>query len=129
MNIAKGKRNIIIDSCSLGMGQGAGNLQTELITHYLNNFDDYTYNFEEILEVSEIIDTLQPSLIWGFSLTCLLPALLKTAYKFSISLRNNYKMSYKEIYRILKSIPEKEKQRYTPEELKTIVQNYKKNLN
>lgn len=38
-------RDLIIDSCVMGMGQGAGNLQTELIIGYINKADN-KYNFQ-----------------------------------------------------------------------------------
>ena len=50
MNI---KREIIIDSCIYGMGRGAGNLCTELITKYLN--DNYAKDYK-IPPLLKIID-------------------------------------------------------------------------
>ncbi|GHU57335.1 hypothetical protein FACS189442_6310 [Spirochaetia bacterium] len=49
-------RNIVADSCLLGMGQGAGNLPTELFVDYLNKNHDTDYEYEPILEACEIIE-------------------------------------------------------------------------
>lgn len=105
-------RDLIIDSCVMGMGQGAGNLQTELIIGYINKADN-KYNFSEVLNACEIIEKYYSDALWGYSVTRLLPALHRTAYKYSIALRNKYKKSYAEINEILSDMPEDLRQRYT----------------
>jgi len=104
-------RQVIIDSCILGMGQGAGNLQTELLVGFL---DEEKYNFNAVLNACEIIENYNGSGLWGYSVTRLLPALYKTAYKYSIALRNHYNLTYEEINTVLSQMPEDLKQRYTP---------------
>ncbi len=107
------ERNIIIDSCILGMGQGAGNLQTELIVDYLNKRYSFRYDYDEILEICEIIEKYNADNIWGYSVTRLLPALNKAAYKYAIVLRSRYHLSYSEINAILRNIPEDLRHRFT----------------
>lgn len=107
-------RKIIVDSCLLGMGQGAGNLQTELIIGYLNQNQEKKYSYAPVLDGCEIIEKYSKQGLWGYSITRLLPALHKTAYKYSIVLRNNYKLSYSKIDYILSQMPEDLRQRYTP---------------
>ena len=111
----KTDRKIIVDSCLLGMGQGAGNLQTELIIGYLRNEGIDRYNYSSLLDACEIMEKYNNQGLWGYSLTRLLPALNRTAYKYSIALRNKYKLKYSEIDYILSKIPEDLRQRYTPE--------------
>lgn len=109
-------RKIIIDSCLLGMGQGAGNLQTELILGYLNQCMEKKYPYKYVLEGCEIIEKYGATNLWGYSVNRLLPALHKTAYKYAICLRNNYHLSYCEIDKILSMMPEELRHRYTPEQ-------------
>lgn len=113
-------RDIIIDSCVMGMGQGAGNLQTELIIGYLNKVDN-KYNFSEVLNACEIIEKYYTDALWGYSVTRLLPALHRTAYKYSIALRNKYKKSYAEINEILSHMPEDLRQRYTTDNVEKLI--------
>lgn len=113
-------RDIIIDSCVMGMGQGAGNLQTELIIGYLNKVDN-NYNFSEVLNACEIIEKYYTDALWGYSVTRLLPALHRTAYKYSIALRNKYKKSYAEINEILSHMPEDLRQRYTTDNVEKLI--------
>lgn len=62
-------RNIIIDSSLFGMGKGTGNLNTELITDYLNK--NYGANYD-VLQILEIIDLeilkIKEIFSWGYSL-------------------------------------------------------------
>lgn len=65
---ANTNRDIIIDASIYGIGRGAGNLNTELMTDYLNK----TYSKEyKTLPLLEIIDSFLNSLMkqtpWGFS--------------------------------------------------------------
>lgn len=108
-------RKIIVDSCLLGMGQGAGNLQTELIVGYLNKNSKYQYS--SVLEGCEIIEKYCGQGLWGYSVPRLLSALHKTAYKYSMALRNHYHLNYSEIDQILSQMPEDLKQRYTPDNM------------
>jgi len=109
------KRNRIVDSCLIGMGQGAGNLQTELISNYMIEQQGKNYNYEAILHGCEIIEKLWTQNLWGYSVTMLLSAINKTAYKFAESLRNDYHLTFATIYKILKGIPEELRHRYTKE--------------
>ncbi|WP_304180862.1 hypothetical protein [Leptotrichia trevisanii] len=119
-------RDIIIDSCVLGMGQGAGNLQTEIIADYLNRYHDKNYNYEMILEICELIEKFSPKPLWGYTVTTLLPALHKVAYKYSINLRERYGLSYIKINYLLKNIPENLRHRYTQENLEKLLNLLKK---
>lgn len=115
------ERGIIIDSCCLGMGQGAGNLQTEIIADHMNKYFGAHYDYEAILTACEIIDKYCTPSIWGYSLTRFLPAMNHVAYKFSIALREKYKLSFVEIHNILKNIPEEYRHRYTPASTKELL--------
>ena len=61
-------RDIIIDSSIYGIGRGAGNLNTELITDYLNNTFNNKYNILPLLEIiDEFLSSLMKKASWGFS--------------------------------------------------------------
>ena len=61
------ERGIIIDSCIMGMGQGAGNLQTEIVADYLNEKFNKTYNYAAILDACETIEKYSHDTLWGYS--------------------------------------------------------------
>ncbi|WP_186843728.1 hypothetical protein [Acetobacterium tundrae] len=109
------ERKIIVDSCLLGMGQGAGNLQTELFIGYLKQNQEIRYSYSRVLEACEIIENYTEQGSWGYSVTRLLPAIYKTAYKYGIALRYHYRLRYSEMDVVLSEMPEDLRQRYTPE--------------
>ena len=115
-------RRLIVDSCALGMGQGAGNLQTEIIADYLNKNCGKSYDYGAVLDVCEIIQKYCGEMLWGYSVTRLLPAIHKTAYKYAVSLRKHYGLTYREINGILGKIPADLVHRYTPENTKKILE-------
>ena len=114
----KTDRKIIIDSTCFGIGQGAGNLQTEHIIPYLNaKYKKPKYNYNNILDTCEIIDTFKKDDPWGYSICRLLPALYKTAYKYGVNMRLKYNIKYSIINLILKTMPDSLRHRYTPDNL------------
>lgn len=115
-------RRLIVDSCALGMGQGAGNLQTEIIADYLNKNYGKSYDYGAVLDVCEIIQKYCGEMLWGYSITRLLPAIHKTAYKYAISFRKHYKLTYREINDILGKMPDYMVYRYTPENAKKVLE-------
>lgn len=109
------ERRLIVDSCVLGIGQGAGNLQTEVIADHLIRRYGADYDYASILNVCEILDRYWTDDLWGYSVTPLLSALRGTAYKYATSLRHRYHLTYPEIDRLLRNVPEDMRHRYTPE--------------
>lgn len=114
-------RSLIVDSCALGLGQGAGNLQTEIITDYLNRNFQHTYHYDAVLELCEIIESYWNENIWGYSIVHFLPARHQVAYKYAVSMKHRYGLSLRQIDHILESMPADLKQRYTPQNLEKIL--------
>ena len=62
-------RELIIDSSIMGMGRGAGNLNTELFTEYLNETFASNYSLTPILKlIDNIIVKFHQENYWGYSL-------------------------------------------------------------
>lgn len=118
-------RDCIVDSCAYGMGQGAGNLQTEVIIPYLNERYGKSYDLDPILDVCDILEKFRShdTEAWGYSPLRLVPAVHKTAYKYAAAMRLEYNMSLSQINRILSDMPDDMRHRYTPENLKSILEN------
>ena len=96
----------------MGMGQGAGNLQTEMIVPYINSYRQ-RYSFDAVLDACEIIEKYLSKNTWGYSLEYLLPAIHRVAYKYARVFHDQYGLHYKEINRIFANLPEEIKYRYT----------------
>jgi 4-hydroxy 2-oxovalerate aldolase len=99
-------RNIVIDSTVTGMGQGPGNLQTELWIPWLNKRFEYDkYDLIKILETCDIIEQYNNIPIWGYSIVDLIGALTKVSFKYTHYFRQTSKMFYKDIYELCLKIP------------------------
>ena len=62
-------RNLIIDSSVMGMGRGAGNLNTELFVEYLNENAGKKYQLTPLLTiVDKILTRFYEKSYWGYSL-------------------------------------------------------------
>ncbi len=115
-------RTLIVDSCATGMGQGAGNMQTELLVSYLNDNFGKQYMLEPVLDICDMLDSeMIPSNLWGYSVTRLLPSIYKTAYKYALMMRNKYHLPFSEINRILRDMPDDLRNRYTPANLESLL--------
>lgn len=117
--------NAIVDSCILGMGLSAGNLQTELISNYLNSKKKSNYNITQVLKACEIVNPLYERGLWGYQLEHLVGALRRTAYKYPPEYKANYGLSYSEIYKLLENMPDDYRYRFTKEYAKDW---YEKNM-
>lgn len=119
-------RDVIIDSCATGMGQGAGNLQTELIIPYLNENYGKNYDYDSVLDICDVLDQdMIPDDLWGYSVARLLPAVYKTAYKYGLMMRNKYHLSFRQMNKILREMPDANRMRFTPQDLESILENNK----
>lgn len=62
-------RDLVIDSAILGMGKGAGNLNTELFLEHLNLYYGKSYKIAPLLEViDQVLNTIRSEFYWGYSI-------------------------------------------------------------
>lgn len=114
-------RSVIVDATAIGMGQGAGNLQTELILPYLNQNYGKSYNYDELLEVCEQIEPMTSVGQWGYSVGLALPAMYNTAYKYATVMRIKMGFSYSKINYVMQHIPDELRHRYTEDNLNEVL--------
>ncbi len=120
-------RTLIADSCIQGIGQGAGNLQTELVVPYLNDRFGKEYQYDSVLDLCEALEErFLHDNEWGYSTTRLLPAIHLAAYKYGVVLRKRYGMSLREINAFLSWMPIWDKQRYTEDRLRELLEEFAK---
>lgn len=106
-------RDIIIDASLCGMGRGAGNATTELITSYLNRKYQKNYDMDVILDA---IDTymvqFQEKFNWGYST----PYFIAGAYCCHVNniayLLNNHRTSAKDMRNIIESLEPSDRLKY-----------------
>ena len=100
------KRNIIIDASVFGMGRGAGNLNTELITHFINNNVDNRYYLFPLLElIDDIILPISKYSAWGFSEPYYLSAIMGVHPNYASYLIEKQSIGMTQISEILNKLP------------------------
>ncbi len=69
-------RNLMLDCSILGMGKGAGNLNTELLLEHMNLFYGKSYKTEPLLAVIDsVINKIRTEHTWGYSIEYYLSAI------------------------------------------------------
>lgn len=98
-------RNLIIDSSVFGMGRGAGNLNTELVTHYLNSNFEFNYDNIQILEIlDEYIRPLSNIFHWGYDAAYYLASIHKCHPNYASYLLNLQTLHVSDMNSILNSL-------------------------
>jgi 4-hydroxy 2-oxovalerate aldolase len=107
------KRTILIDSSVFGMGRGAGNLCTELLTQYVNDNIGQKYNVIPLLEiVDEYLAPIFTKYTWGYSVPYYLAAINNCHPNYASHLLNKQTITVKQINRLLNQIPLSERVLY-----------------
>ena len=104
------KRTLILDSSVNGMGRGAGNLPTELITQYINKNIASRYDVTMVMDIyDEYISAIRKKFEWGYSVPYHIAASNVCHPNYASYLINKQTLTMKDIEKIIKSIPEKYK--------------------
>lgn len=99
------RRKLIIDTSIYGMGRGAGNLNTELMTQYLNFSYGLKYDNFEILElIDEYIKPLMVRYKWGYDIAYYIAAIAKCHPNYATYLINKNTLNTQGIYAILRNM-------------------------
>lgn len=95
-------RRLIIDVSVFGMGRGAGNLNTELVTQYINSNFGLRYDNIEILEIiDEYIRPLSIQYRWGYDAAYYIASVTGCHPNYASFLLNRQTLHVQDIYAIL----------------------------
>ena len=115
------KKELIIDSTVFGMGRGAGNLCTELLTGYINDNYFGKYNIIPILKIiDEYINPIFAKIPWGYSVPYYLAAINHCHPNYAKYLVDKQTVSVENINLLLNSIPTEKKSIYNQDLIKQI---------
>lgn len=107
------KRTLILDSTVYGMGRGAGNLPTELITQYINKNIASRYDVSMVMDVyDEYISPIRKEYEWGYTVPYHIAASNVCHPNYAAYLINKQTLTMKDIEKIIQSIPGKHKVLY-----------------
>lgn len=98
-------RKLIIDTSIYGMGRGAGNLNTELVTQYINSNFGLKYDNLEILEIiDEYIRPLSKNYKWGYDTEYYIASVAGCHPNYASFLINKQTLHIQDIYAILSNL-------------------------
>lgn len=101
------KRTLILDSSVYGMGRGAGNLPTELITQYINKNIASKYDVSMVMDIyDEHIAAIRKEYEWGYTLPYHIAASHVCHPNYAAYLINKQTLTMNDIEKIIQSIPE-----------------------
>lgn len=103
-------RNIYIDSSIMGMGKGAGNLNTELLVQHLNLTTHSAYKISTLLEVmDQVINQLLGEFHWGYAPEFYLSAINGCSPTYASFFYDKHMLSIDMVNRLLSRISEDKK--------------------
>lgn len=129
IKLAGGGRKIILDATLNGMGKGAGNLNTELITDYLARKKNSDYDVDCIFDaIDKYLVTIKGKHTWGYSIPAFMAGIYKAHPNNVIYLTEKYRLNSKDIKYILSGIEENIRQRYDYDNIQKIYRTYNEDL-
>ena len=103
-------RKIVIDASVFGMGRGAGNLNIELFSEYLNNTRGKNYHIVPMLEImDEYLQAIYKTKFWGYSLPLYISGMLNVHPNYAIYLAEKDTLTEKSLYEIMSNISSSDK--------------------
>ena len=121
-------RTIIIDSSIFGMGRGAGNLNTELFTTYLNGAIEKKYITQLFLEIiDDILNPIYTENYWGYSLAHYLSAKFNCHPNYASYLSDKNVLNINGINDILRMIDIDKKSNFDKQYIENLYLKYQEN--
>lgn len=117
------ERNLIIDSSIMGMGRGAGNLKTEIITQFLNENYSKNYKTEEISKIAKTyIEDFYKKYPWNNTQTYFLSAINNCHPDYAKFIQENFSLTKDLADKAFKNIPLDKRNIYDLKEITEICQ-------
>lgn len=103
-------RDFILDCSIMGMGKGAGNLNTELLLEHLNLFYGKKYKIQPLLEViDKVINQLHNEFYWGYAPEYYLSSAYHCTPSYASYYYNKHMLPIDQVGELLSMIEEEKK--------------------
>lgn len=103
-------RQLMLDSSIMGMGKGAGNLNTELLLEHLNLYYGKNYNIFPLLEViDKVINQIRSEFYWGYAIEYYLSSINHCTPSYAGHYYNKHMLSVGQVSELLSLIEEEKK--------------------
>ena len=104
------ERDLIFDSAILGMGKGAGNMNTELFMEHLNLYYGKSYKIAPLLEViDKVLNTIRAESYWGYSIEYYLSSINHCSPSYAGHFYKKHMLPVSRVAELLSLIPEDKK--------------------
>ena len=121
-------RDIILDCSIMGMGKGAGNLNTELLLEHLNLFYGKEYKVDPLLEViDKVINQLHSEFYWGYAPEYYLSSAAHCTPSYASHFYNKHMLPIAQVAELLSLIPEEKKVSFDREFAENLYREYNEN--
>lgn len=104
------ERPRMADVSIMGMGKGAGNLNTELFAEHLNLYFEKNYKVQPLLEViDKVINQIHSEFYWGYSVEYYLSSINHCTPSYAGHFFKKHMLSIEQVSDLLKMLPEEKK--------------------
>lgn len=118
-------RNLMLDSSIMGMGKGAGNLNTELLLEHLNLFYGKEYHIGPLLEViDKVINQLHSEFYWGYAPEYYLSAANQCTPSYASHFYNKHMLPIDQVGELLSIMAEEKKISFDKEYAEKLYRQY-----
>lgn len=118
-------RKLVVDCSLLGMGRGAGNLQTELVANYYNNSFVPKYDVPELIRlVNDYILPIKERKTWGYSPYYFLTAYNRCHPNYAAFLLEKHSITLTDFDDYLKTVPAEMKTKCRRPNVEELYQNF-----
>ena len=122
------KRDIAIDACVFGMGRGAGNLNLELFSEFMNENHGTDYRIEPMLEIMDrYLNDIYRTRAWGYSLPFYLSATRGCHPNYAIYLEGRDSLTAKGFDELLRSMTPDDRVRFSKDKADRYYRDYLEN--
>ncbi|MBE5958150.1 MAG: pyruvate carboxyltransferase [Lachnospiraceae bacterium] len=121
-------RNLMLDCSIMGMGKGAGNLNTELLLEHLNLYYGKHYNIFPLLEViDKVINQLHSEFYWGYAVEYYLSSVNHCTPSYASHFYNKHMLPIDQVGELLSEIAEEKKISFDKEYAEELYRKYNEN--
>lgn len=103
-------RNLMLDASVMGMGKGAGNLNTELLLEHLNLYYGKSYKTAPLLKlIDQVINVLHSETYWGYAAEYYLSSINRCTPSYAGHFYNKHMLRIDQVAELLGMIDEDKK--------------------
>lgn len=118
-------RNLMVDCSIMGMGKGAGNLNTELLLEHLNLYYGKNYNTAPLLEVMDkVINQLHAEFYWGYAVEYYLSSIHGCTPSYASHFYDKHMLPIEQVAELLNMIDEDKKVSFDKEYAESLYLKY-----